>query len=101
MLGLARIRLETICADQVRALEALDANRRVVVTGAAGTGKTRLAMAWARRALARNERVLLTCYNDPLGDDMRSRLPDDRDLVVGSFFDVALAMEGLPPLEVP
>ena len=45
--------------------------------------------------------MLLTCYNDPLGDDMRSRLPDDRDLVVGSFFDVALAMEGLPPLEVP
>jgi Nuclease-related domain/UvrD-like helicase C-terminal domain/AAA domain len=98
---LARIRLEMICADQVRALEELDANRKVVVTGAAGTGKTRLAMAWARRALARNERVLLTCYNDPLGDDMRSRLRDDRDLVVGSFFDVALAMEGLPPLEVP
>jgi hypothetical protein len=98
---LARTRLEQICANQVRALEELDANRKVVVTGAAGTGKTRLAMAWARRALARNERVLLTCYNDPLGDDMRSRLPDDGDLVVGSFFDVALAMEGLPPLEVP
>ena len=37
-------------ASQTKALETLDANRRVVVLGRAGTGKTRLAMAWARRA---------------------------------------------------
>ena len=51
---------------------ALDANRRVLVTGGAGSGKTRLAMAWARRAVGRGERVLLTCYNDPLADDAAS-----------------------------
>ena len=98
---LARTRLEQICGQHVRVLERLDANRRVVVTGAAGTGKTRLAMAWARRALMRSERVLLTCYNDPLGGAMRDRMPDDERLTVGSFFDAALAFDGMPELEIP
>lgn len=54
----ARARLEQICAQHVRVLERLDANRQVVVTGAAGTGKTRLVVAWAIRAAMRGERVL-------------------------------------------
>jgi len=54
---LTRSRLEQICGQHVRVLERLDANRRAIVTGAAGTGKSRLAMAWARRALMRRERV--------------------------------------------
>src|SRR6185295_12838005 len=37
----------------------------------------------------------------PLVGVMKSRLPDDAHLVVGSFFDVALNMEGLPSLEIP
>ncbi len=52
---LVRVRLDSICAAQVAALESLDMNRRVMVTDGAGTGKTRLAMAWARRgSLRRN-----------------------------------------------
>lgn len=98
---LAHARLEAICGNQVRALERLDANRRVVVTGRAGSGKTRLALAWARRAYVRGERVLMTCYNDPLGGELRAQLPESDNVVVGSFFDVALVLEGLPPLDVP
>ena len=37
----------------------LDTNRRVLVNGGAGTGKTMLALQWARQALARNERTLV------------------------------------------
>ncbi len=98
---LARTRLEQICGQHVRVLERLDVNRRVVVTGSAGTGKTRLAMAWTRRALMRGDRVLLTCYNDPLGGEMRRRLPTDERLVVGSFFDIAMNLDGMPELEIP
>ena len=61
----AQERLDELCANQVAALETLDANRRAYVTGRAGTGKTRLAMGWARRAFVADERALLTCYNDP------------------------------------
>lgn len=96
-----RQRLEELCATQVRALESLDANRKVIVTGAAGTGKTRLALAWTRRALARQERVLLTCYNEPLAHHLRSELFEDPDLSVGPFLRLALALPGMPPLVIP
>jgi hypothetical protein len=98
---MARQRLEQICGQHVRVLERLDVNRRVVVTGGAGTGKTRLAMAWARRAFMRGERVLLTCYNDPLADDMAERLFDHERLMVDSYFRGAFRLEGMPPLVIP
>src|SRR5690606_15482048 len=66
--------LDALCRSQVAALQTLDRNRRVYVTGKAGTGKTRLATAWARSALVDDEAVLLTCYNDPLGDHLASQL---------------------------
>ena len=97
----ARQRMDELCEHRVRALASLDVNRRVLVTGGAGSGKTRLAMAWARRALGRGERVLLTCYNDPLGDTLIERMAPHRDLVVGPFFSVARGLDGMPPLDVP
>ena len=69
----ARRRMDDVCDERVRTLETIDANRKVVVTGGAGSGKTRLAMSWARRAVARGSRVLLTCYNDPLGEHLVTR----------------------------
>ncbi|MFZ6005811.1 MAG: NERD domain-containing protein [Actinomycetota bacterium] len=96
-----RQRLDEICANQVAALETLDANRRAYVSGRAGTGKTRLAMGWARRAFVRDERVLLTCYNDPLAAGMAAQLPDDERLVIGGFLRVALELDGMPSLPIP
>ena len=98
---LARLRLNEICASQVQVLETLDANRRVMVTGGAGSGKTRLAMAWARRASLRGERVLLTCYNDPLAAAVWERFGDDDLVTVDSYFEAAFQLEGMPELEVP
>lgn len=96
----ARLRLEQMCGDQVRALERLDANRRVIVTGGAGSGKTRLALAWAKRALSRNKRVLLVCFNEPLADAMRQRIPISENIVIGPFLKVALDLCGLEPDDV-
>ncbi len=96
-----RERLDELCANQVAALETLDANRRAYVAGRAGTGKTRLAMGWARRAFVNDERVLLTCYNDPLAAGMAAQLPDDERLVIGGFLRVALTLDGMPPLPIP
>jgi hypothetical protein len=99
----ARTRLDQVSSDQIKVLETLDANRRVVVTGSVGTGKTRLATAWAgRAAFIRCERTLLTCYNDPLAEALRDRLPeDDEYLVIGAFLRVALRLAGMPELDVP
>jgi len=97
----ARSRLDELCSIQVAALETLDVNRRVLVKGRAGTGKTRLATAWARRAWLDDQRVLLTCYNDPLATGLEERLPSDEALVIGSFLRVAFTFEGMPALPVP
>ena len=98
----SRQRMEALCASQVRALERLDANHRVFVSGGAGTGKTRLALAWARRAaFARGERVLVVCFNEPLADQIREFLGEDDDLVVGAFLTLAQTLEGMPYLEKP
>jgi hypothetical protein len=97
----ARQRMDELCEQRVRALEPLDANRRVLVTGGAGSGKTRLATAWARRAVGRGERVLFTCYNDPLGAVLVDRLPPNDRLTVGSYYSVARALDGMPPLDAP
>jgi AAA domain/UvrD-like helicase C-terminal domain len=97
----ARRRLQALCQYQTGALEPLDENRRVLVTGGAGSGKTRLAVAWTRRALARSERVWLTCYNDPLADVVAERLTPNELLTVGSFYGVALHLDGMPELDVP
>jgi len=53
--------------EQFEALEAIDANPRLVFDGPAGAGKTLLAIEAARRAVSRGRRVLLLCFNRPLG----------------------------------
>ncbi|MEX0768166.1 MAG: NERD domain-containing protein [Microthrixaceae bacterium] len=99
--GSARSRLDDICEEQIKAMAGLDLNRRVAVTGAAGTGKSRLAASWARRAFHREERTLVTCYNEPLATQLRRRLPEDDSLRIGAFLTMALGMDGMEPLETP
>jgi len=98
----ARQILERIGANHVKVLERLDANRRVYVTGGAGTGKSRLAVAWARRSqIGRVERTLLVCFNEALGHEFRHHLGDYEDLEVGAYFPVSLELDGMPPLVIP
>ena len=97
----ARSRLDDICQEQIKAMAGLDVNTRVAVTGAAGTGKSRLAANWALRAFHREERTLVTCYNEPLAAQLRRRLPEDDSLRIGAFLTLALSLEGMEPLVPP
>ena len=59
-----------------------------------GVARRASPLAWARRAVGRGERVLVTCYNDPLGDVLVERLPTDERLTVGPFYTVARTLDG-------
>lgn len=58
--------------DQIRALDQVEDNPRVLFDGPAGTGKTVLAIESARRAALRGHRVLLVCFNRQLGRRLAS-----------------------------
>jgi AAA domain/Nuclease-related domain len=94
--AVARARMEQRLEAETKVLESLDANQRVMVTGGAGSGKTRLATAWARRAFGRGERVLFTCFNDPLGEVLRERLSAFEEIVVSPFLRYFVEAPGLP-----
>lgn len=72
--AIAHAQLEQRMVLETQVLETLDVNNRAIVTGGAGSGKTRLVLAWAERALRRGDRVLVTCYNDPLAGELADQL---------------------------
>ncbi len=65
---------ESLREPQRMTIRLCEMNPRVVVTGGAGTGKTLIAMELARRLAARNERVALVCFNQLVGDWMKSNV---------------------------
>jgi hypothetical protein len=62
--------LVRLTEEQIRLLRALDRQPRLAIEGAAGTGKTVLAVERARRLAAGGKRVLLLCFNRPLADSL-------------------------------
>jgi hypothetical protein len=71
------------------ALAGLGRVRRVLVFGGAGTGKTVLAAERARRLSADGFRVVLTCFNRPLGDALKSDFSENDLVTAGSFHRLA------------
>ena len=62
--------------EQYAALDVIQDNRRVVLKGLAGTGKTFLAIEAAKRAALAGKRVLLLCFNRLLADWMKVAMWD-------------------------
>ena len=87
--------------EQVRALRSLDINDRVLVSGVAGSGKTRLAQWWAHQSARAGRSTLLTCYNDPLGNYLVSTSVPYPTLTVGPFLRLVSQFPGIPQLEEP
>lgn len=69
-------RLLSLTTEQYDALDLLEANARCIVEGPAGTGKTMLALEYARRASADGQKVLLLCFNRLLGEWLARRADD-------------------------
>ncbi len=65
--------LVRLTEEQAQILDVLDGMPRVAIEGAAGTGKTMLAMEWAGRLAATGLRVMLLCFNRPLAEFLAKR----------------------------
>jgi len=60
--------LERMTEEQSQIMDMLSDHPRIAIAGSAGTGKTLLAVEWARRLTEEGQRVLLLCFNRPLAD---------------------------------
>lgn len=71
--------------DQLRVLDVLRSQRRVSISGGAGTGKSVLAVEKAKRLALDGFNTLLTCYNRQLADHLSDVCSDVENLDVMSF----------------
>lgn len=62
-----------LTAEQARVLDFLEEQDRAVVAGAAGTGKTMVGLALARRLADAGKEVVFLCYNAPLRAYLEAR----------------------------
>ena len=76
--------------EQYAALDLARDNDRCLFRGAAGTGKTMLALECARRAAAAGQRVGLLCYNRLLGHWLAEQAGQVSGLSAGVFWDALM-----------
>lgn len=70
---------------QYDVLDRLHENPRCLIKGAAGTGKTLLAVEYAKRSALMGARVLLVCYNRLLGDWLDEQTRDFSSVTAGTY----------------
>lgn len=81
--------LVRLTEEQFDALDVLADNERCLFEGPAGTGKTMLALEYARRSAATGKRTLFVCYNRLLGDWLERQAAESAhapSLTAGRFF---------------
>ena len=67
----AEERRKELTEEQFNLLYSLQGNPKMLIPGCAGSGKTMIAAEKARRLAEEVQRVLLTCYNENLADNLR------------------------------
>ena len=83
--------LITLTHEQALLLNRLARQRRMVVTGPAGSGKTVLAIERAERLAEKGKRVLFICFNRALRDHLR-KTKRNKNLLINNFHSACLAL---------
>jgi hypothetical protein len=86
---------------QFHILEMIADIPRAEIRGAAGTGKTVVAIEEAKRAATKGQRTLLTCFGRPLANELDRSIGVVENLTVGSFHSVCLRTVQSAGVELP
>lgn len=78
--------------EQYDVIDIVDDNSRVIVQGAAGTGKTLLALELARKHAAREKRTLYLCYNSNMADYAEMSLQQCPNVDVYTFHALCMRL---------
>lgn len=87
--------LDTLREQQRPVLRLAELNRRLLVTGPAGTGKTLIAIELAKRFAEQGARVGLLCFNQLLGRWLEGQLQDHPGVIAGSAIRTLASMAGV------
>ena len=93
--------LTLLTQQQFHILSCIEAIPRAAVSGAAGTGKTVLAVEEARRCAEAGRRTLFTCFNRALALSVLRNLNGIEGLTVASFHDWCEAMAAETGVKIP
>lgn len=102
VVGDSERRLLKLTEEQYETLDLLGGNARCLFEGAAGTGKTLLALEFARRCAQAGDRVLLICFNRLLGDWFSSEIRatcEGLNITAGRFYKCVRDAIMLSPLK--
>ena len=78
-----------LTVEQYAKLDELEENDRCLFRGAAGTGKTLLAIEYVLRAARQGDRVLLVCFNRLLAGWLKDATHDHKNITAGNWHEVA------------
>lgn len=84
----AVIAMHSATNEQMAVMRMLRTQKRLLIEGGAGTGKTLLAISLAREHAALGRRVLFTCYNKALAQQIAAAVADIPAIRVQHFHDM-------------
>jgi len=93
--------IERLTLEQLDVLISLEDQPQMAISGGAGTGKTILALEKASRLAEMGQRVLVTCFNQPLGEHLRALTRDDKNIQAGHFHSVAVTLAKVAGIDLP
>ncbi len=80
-------RIESLTQEQSWILDALEDNTQLAIPGAAGTGKTILALEKAMRCTESGMRTLFVCFNNALASHLKRVAGEHEGLTIGGFHE--------------
>jgi hypothetical protein len=94
-------KIELLTSEQAHLLDAIGGNSQMAVAGAAGTGKTLLALEKAMRCAESGQRTLLTCYNNALAAYLKRLVGHVENLTIASFHEFCGMMAHAANIPLP